>query len=181
MTRILAEEGDITEAALDAVVNAANTGLQLGAGVAGAIRRRGGESIQEECDRIGPIPLGEAALTGAGDLPASFVLHAATMDLGGETGEGPLRSATRRCLELASERGLRSIAFPALGTGIGGFPLRRCAEVMLEEARRHVDEGTSLEEIRFVLMGEPAYRVFEEVLDSERIRRQMEKLRSQTQ
>jgi O-acetyl-ADP-ribose deacetylase (regulator of RNase III) len=180
MTRILAEEGDLTEATLDAVVNAANTSLQLGAGVAGAIRRRGGESIQEECDRIGPIPLGDAALTGGGDLPAGCVLHAATMELGGETGEAALRSATRRCLELASEQGLRSIAFPALGTGIGGFPLRRCAEVMLEEARRHVDEGTSLEEIRFVLMGEPAYRVFEQVLDSERIRTQMEKLRSPT-
>ncbi len=177
MTQIRAEEGDITVLDVDAIVNAANTALKLGAGVAGAIRQKGGPSIQQECDRTGPIPLGEAAITGAGNLPCQFVIHAATMDPGGQTGEEALRRATRRTLELARERGLRSIALPALGTGIGGFPLQSCAETMLEEARRHIEEGTSLEEVRFVLFGEPAYRVFEQVLDAERIRKQLERLR----
>jgi O-acetyl-ADP-ribose deacetylase (regulator of RNase III) len=177
MTQIRVEEGDLTDAAVDAIVNAANTDLLLGSGVAGAVRRKGGPSIQQECDKIGPIPLGEAAVTGGGELRARFVIHAATMQLGGETTEEALRGATRRCLERAREKGLRSIAFPALGTGVGGFSVQRCAEIMLEEVHRHTDEGTSLEEIRFVLYGEPAYRVFEQVLDAERIRKQMERLR----
>lgn len=170
MLRIRADEGDLTDAEVDAVVNAANTDLKLGAGVAGAIRQKGGPSIQQECDRIGPIPLGEAVITGGGALRARWVIHAATMELGGGTREEALRSASRRSLELARDRGLRSIAFPALGAGIGGFPLRRCAEVMLEEVGRHEREGTSLDEVRFVLLGEPAFRVFEEVIDAERIR-----------
>jgi O-acetyl-ADP-ribose deacetylase (regulator of RNase III) len=177
MTQIRVEEGDLTDAAVDAIVNAANTDLLLGSGVAGAVRRKGGPSIQQECDKIGPIPLGEAAVTGGGDLGARFVIHAATMQLGGETTEEALRGATGHCLERAREKGLRSIAFPALGTGVGGFSVQRCAELMLEEVHRHIDEGTSLEEIRFVLYGEPAYRVFEQVLDAERIRKQMERLR----
>ena len=176
MTQIRIAEGDLAEAAVDAIVNAANTALKLGAGVAGAIRERGGPSIQEECDRIGPIPLGEAAITGGGALPARFVIHAATMDLGGETSEEALRGATRRCLEIALEHGLRSVAFPALGTGTGGFSMQRCAELMLEEVRRHIDGGTSLEEVRFVVFGEPAYRLFEQVMDAEKIRKQLERL-----
>jgi O-acetyl-ADP-ribose deacetylase (regulator of RNase III) len=176
VTRIRAEEGDLTEAAVDAIVNAANSDLVLGAGVAGAIRRKGGPSIQEECDRIGPVEIGGAAVTRAGDLLARWVIHAATMEPGGRTSEAALRSATRRSLELAHERGLRSIAFPALGAGVGGFPMRRSAEVMLEEVHRHVAAGTTLEEVRFVLLGEPAFRVFEAVLDAERIREGMKRL-----
>ena len=93
------------------------------------------------------------------------------------TREEDLRHSCRRSLELADARGLRSIALPAIGTGVGGFSLQRCAEILLEEARRYVEQGTGLEEIRFVLFGEPAYRVFEQVQDAERIRIQMEKLR----
>lgn len=177
MTRIRLEEGDLTRVEVDAIVNAANTDLQLGSGVAGAIREEGGPSIQRECDAHGPVPLGGVALTGGGELPARWVIHAASMELGSAPSEESLRDAVRNSLELASERGLRSIAFPALGTGVGGFPVRRCAEILLEEARRHADDDGRLEEIRFVLFGEPAYRVFEQVLDSERIRAQMEKLR----
>lgn len=177
MARVRIEEGDLSEASVDAIVNAANTQLQLGSGVAGAIRRRGGPSIQAECDAQGPVPLGGAAITGAGELPARHVIHAAGMELGGAVSEESLRSCTRKSLEIARERGLRSIAFPAIGTGVGGFPTQRCAEVMLEEVNRHLEEGSTLEEIRFVLFGEPAYRIFEDVQDAEKIRLQLEKLR----
>ncbi len=177
MGRIRVVEGDICQEEVDAIVNAANTDLKLGAGVAGAIRESGGPAIQEECDRLAPVALGDAVLTGAGELPARHVLHAASLELGGQTTEETLRASTRRCLELACERELRSVAFPAIGTGVGGFSVQRCAEIMLEEARRHLDGETSIEEIRFVLFGEPAYRVFEYVDDARRIQIQMEKLR----
>ncbi len=177
MGRIRVVEGDICQEEVDAIVNAANTDLKLGAGVAGAIRESGGPAIQEECDRLAPVALGDAVLTGAGELPARHVLHAASMQLGGQTTEEALRASTRRCLELACERELRSVAFPAIGTGVGGFSVQRCAEIMLEEARRHLDGETSIEEIRFVLFGEPAYRVFEYVEDARRIQIQLEKLR----
>jgi O-acetyl-ADP-ribose deacetylase (regulator of RNase III) len=176
VARIEIREGDLTEAAVDAIVNAANTDLVLGGGLAGAIRAKGGPEIQQECDRHGPVPLGGAALTGAGRLPARHVIHAAGMRLGGQMDEPSLRACTRRSLELAAEHGLRSLAFPAIGTGIGGFSMRRCAEVMLEEVHRFLEQPSSLVEIRFVLLGEPAYRVFEEVADSETIRRQLAKL-----
>lgn len=176
-TRIRIEEGDLTDAAVDAIVNAANTDLVLGAGVAGAIRRRGGPAVQEQCEQHGPVGLGEVALTGAGELPARYVIHAAVLRLGEPPTEESIRSATRRALELARERGLRSIAFPALGTGVGGFSLQRCGEVLLEETERHVAEGTSLEDVRFVLFGEPAYRVFEQVRDAVRIRASLARLR----
>lgn len=178
MTRIAIEEGDLTRAEVDALVNAANTDLTLGAGVAGAIRERGGPSIQEECTEHGPIPLGEAAITGAGELPAQHVIHAAAMELGSAPSEASIRSATRRALELAAANGLRSVALPAIGTGVGGFPMQRCAEVMLEEARAFADRDPTLEEIRFVLYGEPAYRVFEGVRDARKIREQLERMRS---
>ena len=176
--RIVLLEGDLTEQAVDAIVNAANSRLQLGAGVAGAIRAKGGASIQAECDRIGPIEVGEAAVTGAGKLPARFVIHAAGMAPGGGATEESVRSAMRAALARARERGCRIIAVPALGAGIAGFPLQRCAEVLLEEARRHLAGETSLEEIRFVLFGEPAYRVFEMVNDAAKVAAQMERLRA---
>jgi O-acetyl-ADP-ribose deacetylase (regulator of RNase III) len=169
MGRILLSEGDITAASADAIVNAANTELVLGSGVAGAVAKRGGPSIQKECDEHGPVELGEAAITGAGALPARFVIHAAAMKPGGKVTEESLRAATRASLELARSRGLRSIAFPAVGTGVGGFSIQRCAEVMLAEARAHLAGDTSLEAIHFVLFGEPAYRVFEQVNDAEKV------------
>jgi O-acetyl-ADP-ribose deacetylase (regulator of RNase III) len=175
--RIVLREGDITEEAVDAIVNAANSALVLGSGVAGAIRVRGGPRIQAECDAIGPIEVGGAAVTGAGDLPARFVIHAASMPPGGAATEASLRSALRRSLDLAAERGCRTLAAPAIGAGVGGLPLQRCAEVSIEEARRHLAGDTSLEEIRFVLFGEQAYRIFESVNDAAGIAEQMARLR----
>jgi O-acetyl-ADP-ribose deacetylase (regulator of RNase III) len=177
MGRIVLEEGDITACAVDAIVNAANSDLVLGSGVAGAIRSKGGTSIQAECDAIGPIEVGGAAITGGGELPARHVIHAASMALGGATSGESLRASTRRSLELAAEHGLRTIAFPAIGTGVGALGLQRCAEIMLEEAQHHLDADTPLEEIRFVLFGEPAYRVFEQVQDAARIRAQLDRMR----
>jgi len=156
-------QGDLVAQDAETIVNAANNDLQLGGGVAGAIRRKGGPAIQEECDRIGPIPLGEAAVTGGGNLKARYVIHAASMRLGEPTSETNLRASTRASLLRAKELGIRSIAFPAVGTGIAGFPMRRSAEVMLEEAAAHLAGETSLQDVRFVLYDRPAYDVFVEV------------------
>jgi O-acetyl-ADP-ribose deacetylase (regulator of RNase III) len=174
--RIVLSEGDITAQAVDAVVNAANSALVLGAGVAGAIARRGGPSIQAECDAHGPVEVGGAAITGAGDLPARFVIHAASMPPGGQADEASVRASMRASLALAEAHGCATIAVPAIGAGIAGFPLQRCAEVLLEEARAHLAAGSAIEEIRFVLFGEPAYRVFEMVNDAARVAEQMERL-----
>jgi len=160
LERIRIMEGDLTEMEVDAIVNAANNDLKLGAGVAGAIRKKGGPSIQEECDRIGTINVGGAAITGAGNLKAKHVIHAASMSLGGKTTEPNLRSSVKESLALAKKNGLKSIAFPAIGTGIAGFPLDRCARVMTEEAKQHLEAGSSLEEVYFVLFGEEAYQEF---------------------
>jgi len=156
-------QGDLTAANVDAIVNAANNDLILGGGVAGAIRSKGGPTIQQECDAVGSVPIGEAAITGAGRLPAKHVIHAASMQLGGRTTEQSLRESTRNSLLRAKENGLRTIAFPAIGTGIAGFPLARCAEVMLVEVREHLRGATSLERVEFVLYDRPALAVFESV------------------
>ena len=157
--------GDLTEARTDAIVNAANNDLILGGGVAGAIRSKGGPSIQRECDQLGPIALGEAALTGAGRLPAKFVIHAASMSLGGRTTEANLRAATRNSLRRANEKGLKSIAFPAIGTGIAGFPLDRCARAMLDEVRAHLGGPTTLVRVEFVLFDAAGLAAFERALE----------------
>jgi O-acetyl-ADP-ribose deacetylase len=154
------QQGDLTEQDVDAIVNAANNDLILGGGVAGAIARRGGPAIQAECRGIGPIEVGGAAITGGGQLKARFVVHAASMRLGGRTSAETLRSSTRCGLEIASERRLRSIAFPAVGTGIAHFPLDDCARIMLEEVVRHAAQDTSLKEVRFVLFGDEADATF---------------------
>ncbi|MCP4036116.1 MAG: hypothetical protein GY944_13590 [bacterium] len=176
MGRITLIEGDVTEQDTEAIVNAANSQLVLGAGVAGVIREKGGPTIQQECDAHGPIEVGGAAITGAGELGTRFVVHAAGMAPGGQADEASVRSSLRASLELASGRGLRSIAIPAIGTGVGGFALQRCAEVSLEEARNHLAGESSLEEIRFVLFGEPAFRVFEMVNDAAKVAAQMDRL-----
>jgi O-acetyl-ADP-ribose deacetylase (regulator of RNase III) len=176
--RIVLLEGDISEQSVDAIVNAANTRLVLGSGVAGAIRSRGGPEIQRECEAHGPIQLGEAAVTGAGELAARFVIHAASMPPGGSATEASIRSALRRSLELARERGCETIAVPALGAGVGGFPTQRCAEIVLDECRAHLAAETTLREIRIVLFGEPTYRTFEAASDAAKIRKQMEMLRA---
>jgi O-acetyl-ADP-ribose deacetylase (regulator of RNase III) len=176
--RIVLSEGDITELEVDAIVNAANSALTLGSGVAGAIRQNGGPSIQAECTEIGPIEVGEAAVTGAGDLKARFVIHAASMPPEGSATEESIRSCVRRSLELANEKQCKSIAIPAIGAGVGGFSSQRCAEILLEEARAHLDGETALEEVHFVLLGEPSYRMFEMTKDAAAVAKQMEALRS---
>lgn len=161
-TKIRFLKGDITEEAADAIVNAANTDLMLGAGVAGAIRRKGGQRIQEECDRIGPIDLGEAAVTTGGNLKAFYVIHAASMRLGGKTTAESLRLAVRNTLERAEEKAFKSIAFPAIGTGVAGFPMEACARIMIEEVLEHLKSRTSLERIDFALYDDEALKVFED-------------------
>lgn len=161
MPEIIITQGDITDADVDAIVNAANNDLQLGAGVAGAIRRKGGPSIQEECDRIGSIPLGEAAITGGGRLKAKFVIHAASMHLGGRTTAENLEASTRNSLRRAEEKKIRSIAFPAIGTGIAGFDTKSCAEIMLRTVAAHLKGKTSLERVVFVLYDSASRQIFD--------------------
>jgi len=158
-------QGDLTEWDADAIVNAANNDLVLGGGVAGAIRTKGGPGIQKECDAIGSIPVGGAAITGGGKLKARFVIHAASMSLGGSTTAAALGGATAHALRIASERGLKSIAFPAVGTGIAGFPMRECAEILLREVAAHLRKPTSLEKVSFVLFDDAARAVFQQVWD----------------
>ncbi len=168
---IVLRKGDLTEAPVDAIVNAANNDLMLGGGVAGAIRSKGGPSIQAECDKLAPIPIGEAVITGAGKLKARYVIHAASMRLGGRTSESALRDSTRNSLRRAAERGLKSVAFPAIGTGIAGFPIERCAVVMLEEIRDHLcravplEPGTAaVERVEMVLFDDRALGAFKDAL-----------------
>lgn len=159
--RIVILQGDITDMDVDAVVNAANNDLLLGAGVAGAIRRKGGESIQDECNRIGTIPIGYAAITGGGSLKARHVIHAASMSLRGvQTTAKSLRTSTAHSLRLASERGLKTIAFPAIGTGVSAFPIEECAEIMLRETVEHLRGETSVETVYLVLFDEASREIF---------------------
>lgn len=160
--RILIQQGDITDMDVDAIVNAANNDLILGAGVAGAILRKGGHSIQEECNEIGSIPVGYAAITGAGRLKARHVIHAASMGLGDvPTTSKSLRTSTAHSLRLAAEHKLKTIAFPAIGTGVSGFPMDECAQIMLNEAVQHLKGETSVETIYFVLFDSRARETFQ--------------------
>jgi O-acetyl-ADP-ribose deacetylase len=163
-TRIVTRQGDLTESDCEAVVHAANTGLILGAGVAGAIRTRGGPQIQAECDKIGPIGLGEAAVTTGGNLKARYVIHAAGMHLGGRASERSLRDATRNSLRRATEKGIKSVALPAIGTGVAGFPIKRCAEVMIEEIRDYLKREPIPERVEMVLFDHAGLSAFEEAL-----------------
>ena len=163
--RIVLQQGDITEMDVDGVVNAANNDLKLGAGVAGAIRRKGGPAIQIECDRIGRIAVGEAAVTGAGQMKARYVIHAAGMALGLPVTEDNLRATTKNSLLRADEKGMRTVAFPAIGTGIGGFPVDRCAEVMLAVAAEHLAAGSPLETVYFVLYDRETLDAFTAAFD----------------
>ena len=161
--RIQIQQGDITEMDVGAIVNAANNDLILGAGVAGAIHRKGGPTIQDECNEIGSIPLGYAAITSGGNLKARYVIHAASMGLGGErTTAKSLRTSTAHSLRIAAERKLKTVAFPAVGTGVSGFPVEECAQIMLGEAVQHLKGGTSLETIYFVLFDEATRNTFAE-------------------
>ena len=156
-------EGDIAALEVDAVANAANDRLWMGAGVAGALKRAGGDEIEREAVALGPIPLGTAVATGAGRLPARWVLHGAVMGQDLRTDAGLVRRTTAACLDLAEELGARSLALPAFGTGVGGFPLDECARIMVEEARAH--EPRTLERVVFAVFGDEARRAFAAVLD----------------
>src|SRR6266481_4398624 len=161
-TRIVITAGDLVEQRVDAIVNAANNELVLGGGVAGAIRSRGGPEIQRECDAHGPVKVGEAAITGGGELLAPHVIHAASMQLGGRATADSLRSSMDHSFRLAREHGVRTIAVPAVGTGIAGFPMDGCARVMAGCVTRALAKGWQPEEIRFVLFGDGARATFEE-------------------
>jgi O-acetyl-ADP-ribose deacetylase len=152
---------DVTKLEVDAIANAANTQLMHGGGVAGAISRAGGPSVQRESDEKAPIGLGEAVATGAGDMPARWVIHAATMELGGPTSGPVIEQATRSTLAVAEELGCRSLALVAFGTGVGGFPLDEAARLMAGAARSH--EG-GLERIVFAVHGAEAERAFREAV-----------------
>ncbi len=163
--RIQIQQGDLTDMDVDAIVNAANNDLMLGAGVAGAIHRKGGEEIQRQCNEIGSIPVGYAAITGGGKLKARHVIHAASMSLGGQrTTAKTLRTSTAHSLRLAASHHLQTIAFPAVGTGISGFPMDECAQIMLTEAVQHLNGETSLQTIYFVLFDAASRDIFQSAL-----------------
>ncbi|HLW60181.1 MAG TPA: macro domain-containing protein [bacterium] len=161
--RILA--GDITTLACDAIVNAANDRLWMGGGVAGAIKRRGGVEIEQEAVRQGPVSIGEAVASGAGRLPARYVIHAVTMGQDLVTSGRGIRAATRSALRLAEQLSLQSVALPALGTGVGGFPFDRAAAAMLDEIVAHLSAGSRLLEVVLVLYDPHAHTAFVQTLD----------------
>jgi O-acetyl-ADP-ribose deacetylase (regulator of RNase III) len=160
VVEIIITQGDITESACDAVVNAANNHLWMGAGVAGAIKRKGGPEIEREAVSKGPIPVGEAVATSAGRLRARYVIHAAAMGQDLQTDATKIRHATASALRVAEELGVSSVAFPALGTGVGGFSVAECARLMLDVVRHH--QGPHVRSVTFVLYGPDAYRAFSE-------------------
>lgn len=153
-------EGDITEQQADAIVNAANSELILGAGVAGAIRAKGGSAIQEACDKIGHCLVGGAVITTGGNLPAAHVIHAVGPRMGEGDEDSKLRAATRSSLQVAEDNGLRSITFPAISAGIFGFPIERCAEIMLSTTSQFLEQNSKLKKVVFCLYGQEAYAVF---------------------
>jgi O-acetyl-ADP-ribose deacetylase len=152
-------DGDIAALEVDAIANAANNALWMGAGVAGAIKRAGGEEIEREAVAQGPIEVGSAVATGAGRLPAKHVIHGAAMGQDLRTDGELVRRTTESCLQLADELGCRSLALPAFGTGVAGFPLVDCARIMVGTARAH--EPSSLERVVFAVFGDEARRAFE--------------------
>ena len=158
MLQISVVEGDISEANCDAVVNAANNHLWMGSGVAGAIKRKGGAEIETEAVAKGPIAIGEAVATGAGRLSARYVVHAAAMGQDLRTDAAKIQAATRSALRVAEQLGVRSLAFPALGTGAGGFSVAECARLMLDVVEDH--QGHHLQSVTFVLFGHDAYEQF---------------------
>jgi O-acetyl-ADP-ribose deacetylase (regulator of RNase III) len=157
-------ETDITKLTVDAISNAANTRLLHGGGVAGAISRAGGPQIQHESDQRAPIGLGEAVATAGGAMPCRWVIHAATMELGGPTSAEIIRAATASTLRLADELGARSLALVAFGTGVGGFPQAEAGRIEVAEVRRHLSAGSGLERIVFAVHGAAAREAFERAL-----------------
>ncbi|MHC4623512.1 MAG: macro domain-containing protein [Planctomycetota bacterium] len=160
-------EGDITEMQTDAIVNAANAQLILGGGVAGAIRKKGGPAIQQECNKIGGTFVGGAVITTAGSLKAKHVIHAVGPRMGEGEENNKLKNATLNSLKVADENHLKSIAFPAISTGVFGFPITGCAQIMLQTTIDYLKTQTGLETIVFCLFGRDAYNVFENQLNQE--------------
>ena len=160
-------EGDITEQETDAIVNAANGQLVLGGGVAGAIRRKGGAAIQGECSEKAPISVGEAVITTGGELKAKYVIHAVGPRMGEGDEDTKLQDATLNSLKVADANNLRSIAFPAISTGIFGYPLDRCAQIMLRAAIEYLSDDTGLERVVFCLYGRKSYNTFVSELEPE--------------
>ena len=158
--------GDITEQTTDAIVNAANAALQMGGGVAGAIRRKGGPTIQEECNRIGGTYVGGAVITTGGNLAAKFVIHAVGPIHGEEHEDSKLKDATLNSLKLADKEDLKRLAFPAISTGIFGFPKDRCATIMLSTAIAYLEGPTKLEKVNFCLYDKKTLQIFEDALFS---------------
>jgi O-acetyl-ADP-ribose deacetylase len=157
-------DGDLTEQSTDAIVNAANTSLILGGGVAGAIRTKGGPRIQEECNKIGGTFVGGAVITTGGNLKAKYVIHAVGPRMGEGQEDTKLKNATLNSLKLADQHKLKSIAFPAISTGIFGYPIDRCATIMLSTTIEYLRGKTSLERVVLCLWGKEAYSIFEKEL-----------------
>jgi O-acetyl-ADP-ribose deacetylase (regulator of RNase III) len=158
-------EADITQLEVDAIANAANTRLMHGGGVAGAIARAGGPAIDRESRQRAPVGIGEAVETGGGEMPCRWVIHAATMELGGPTSAQIIRRATASTLRKADELGARSLALVAFGTGVGGFPVQSAARIEVEEVRRHLERDSQLERIVFAVRGAAAREAFEQALE----------------
>ncbi|MHC5087470.1 MAG: macro domain-containing protein [Planctomycetota bacterium] len=158
-------EGDITEADTEAIVNAANEALVLGGGVAGAIRTKGGPAIQAECNTISPTCVGAAVKTTAGNLKAKYVIHAVGPRMGEGKEDVKLKSATLNSLVLADRDGIKTLTFPAISTGIFGFPMDRCAEIMLQTTIDYLKGETNLEKVAFCLYGLGSYKIFAECLN----------------
>jgi O-acetyl-ADP-ribose deacetylase len=161
MAEIQVRQADITKLEVDAIANAANSQLKHGGGVAGAISRAGGPEIQRQSDARAPIGLGDAVETTGGELPARWVIHAATMHLGGPTSAEIIRKATANTLSKADELGAKSLGLVAFGTGVGGFPLDEAARIEAEEVRKHLASGSSLERVVFCVFGADARQAFE--------------------
>src|SRR3954451_7158334 len=164
MAEVEVQEADITKLEVDAIANAANTDLRHGGGVAGAISRPGGPSVQAESNERAPIGLGECVETSGGEMPCRWVIHAATMELGGPTSAEIIRRATASTLTRADELGATSLALVAFGTGVGGFPLEEAARIEVEEVRRHLDQDSGLERVVFAVRGDQARKAFERAL-----------------
>ncbi|MEM2875479.1 MAG: macro domain-containing protein [Candidatus Bathyarchaeia archaeon] len=164
-SKIKLVKGDITDLDVEAIVNAANSSLKMGGGVAGAILRKGGWQIQEECDKIGYCPVGSAVLTSGGRLKAKHVIHAVGPRYGEGEEDEKLRSATIKSLKLADQKGLSTIAFPAISTGVFGFPKERCAEIMLSETISYLQGETKIKEVIFCLYDEGTFDTFTRTLE----------------
>jgi len=159
-------QGDITDRTTDVIVNAANSALQMGGGVAGAIRRKGGPKIQEECNRIGGTHVGGAVITTGGNLAAKYVIHAVGPRHGEEHEDAKLKDATLNSLILADQKNLKSIAFPAISTGIFGFPKDQCATIMLSTTIAYLEGPTKLEKVVYCLYNQKTFEIFKRTLQS---------------